>query len=128
MQDKIRRFMQGRYGVDSYSRFLLYVGVILAVISMLGKWRIVYGLAWILLIYSYFRVFSRHYAKRAAENQKYLKITYTLQNKFKRRGIRDRQHRIYKCPQCKQRIRIPRGHGKVEIRCPKCGKTFVRKS
>ena len=128
MQDKIRRFMQGRYGVDSYSRFLLYLGVVLAVISMLGKWRIVYGLAWIILIYSYFRVFSRKYTKRAAENQKYLRITYALRNRFRKRSARDRQHRLYKCPQCRQKIRIPRGHGKVEIRCPKCGKTFVRKS
>ena len=35
---------------------------------------------------------------------------------------------FYKCPGCGQRIRIPKGHGKIQIRCPKCNATFIRRS
>ena len=131
MRDKIQRFMQGRYGVDAFSRFLIMVGMVLAVISMLGKWTVFYILAWILLLLAYLRMFSRNYAKRAAENQTYLRLAGKLRAKWNsrgRRGTRDKQYHIYKCPECKQKIRIPRGHGKVEIRCPKCGRTFVKRS
>lgn len=129
MKDKIQRFMQGRYGVDALSRFLIMLGMVLAVISMLGKWTVFYILAWILLLYAYLRMFSRNYAKRAAENQVYLRLTGKLREKLGNRGrTRNKQYHIYKCPECKQKIRIPRGHGKVEIRCPKCGKIFVRRS
>ena len=131
MRDKIQRFMQGRYGVDAFSRFLIMMGMVLAVISMLGKWPVFYILAWILLLLAYLRMFSRNYAKRAAENQTYLKLTGKLREKWSSRGsqrTQSKQYHIYKCPECKQKIRIPRGHGKVEIRCPKCGRTFVKRS
>lgn len=131
MAEKFRRFMYGRYGVDSFSRFLLVAGVILAVISSFTKLDILYLLGWICLIYSYIRVFSKKHAKRAAENQKYLQIMAKISSKLP--GLRDRSHRragyaVFKCPGCKQRIRVPAGKGKIEIRCPKCGRTFIKRS
>ena len=40
----------------------------------------------------------------------------------------DREHRIFRCPSCDQRVRVPRGRGKIEITCPRCGQTFVKRS
>lgn len=123
--------MQGRYGVDSLSRFLLIAGVVLVGISSIVDLWILYVIAWALLIYSYVRVFSRNHAKRAAENQIYLNRTYKIRSKcsqLKNRLAQSRYYHIYKCPGCKQKIRIPRGKGKIEIRCPKCSTTFVKKS
>lgn len=131
MMEKFRRFMMGRYGVDSFSKFLLVAGVVLACISSFTKLQILYFIGWAALLYSYFRVFSKNYAKRAAENQKYLQITAKISSKipgFKNRSSRNSQYTIFKCPGCKQKIRVPSGKGKIEIRCPKCGRTFIKRS
>lgn len=37
-------------------------------------------------------------------------------------------YRYFSCPQCGQSVRIPRGHGKVEITCPKCSAVFQKRT
>ena len=79
----------------------------------------------------YFRMFSRNLAKRHAENQKFLNFRYERTvgwNRFKKRTAQRKDYRFFKCPSCKQRVRVPRGHGKIEITCPKCRTCFVKKS
>lgn len=131
MKEKLIRFMYGRYGVDSFGKFLLGVGIALFLLSGFFDLRLFYTLAWAVLIYSYFRILSRNIYKRSAENQAYLKHTakvrnfwWTQKNLFRQR----KTHHIYKCPSCSQKIRIPRGKGKIEIRCPKCQTTFIKRS
>lgn len=135
MKEKLMRFMQGRYGVDQLSKVLLIAG--LAVVfgsALVGEGLIsvfFYILGWVLVIYCYFRTFSRNVAKRYAENQAFLTKTYGIRSFFqKQKNIwqQRRYYHIYTCPSCKQKIRIPRGKGKIEIRCPKCGATFIKKS
>lgn len=134
MKEKLIRFMQGRYGVDQLSKFLLILGLVVVVISALFDSRvslILYILGWVLVIYCYFRVFSRNIPKRYAENQAFLSKTYKIRTFFqKQKNIwqQRKTHHIYTCPSCKQKIRIPKGKGKIEVRCPKCGTTFIKKS
>lgn len=131
MREKFMRFMYGRYGMDQFSKFLVTVSMIGFVLSMLTRRNIFYYLALALLIYTYFRMFSRNHAKRIAENQLYWKYTDTFRKKwhvFKRDSAQRKTHHIYKCPTCGQKIRIPRGKGKIEITCPKCSTKFVKKS
>lgn len=135
MKEKLVKFMRGRYGVDSFSRFLLIVGLIAVLLSSFFGGRYIgtvcYLLGWIAIIYCYFRMFSRNVTKRYAENQTYLAKTYKLRTFFTRQKNLWKQRRIYhiyKCPNCRQKIRIPRGKGKIEIRCPKCSTTFIKKS
>lgn len=74
---------------------------------------------------------SRNTAKRYEENQRYVNFRYerTVQwNKFKKRMGQRKTYRFYKCPACRQEVRVPKGHGKIEISCPKCREKFIRRS
>ena len=129
------RFMMGRYGVDTFAKFTIYSGLILLLLSsfFIGHpvIRYVYYGSWILMIYSYFRVFSRNIQRRYAENQWFLARSVKLRSFYSRIQYQLKQrrtHHIYHCPSCKQKIRVPRGKGKIEIRCPKCSTTFVKRS
>lgn len=135
MKERLIRFMQGRYGIDQLSKFLLILGLIVVFLSVaLGEHPaalICYLIGWILVIVCYSRVFSRNVAKRYSENQKFLAKTYRIRTFFQRQKNIWRQRKvyhIYTCPSCRQKIRIPKGKGKIEVRCPKCGTTFVKKS
>ena len=134
MKEKFIRFMQGRYGVDQLSKFILILGLVFVVISALfnnALSLLTYILGWVMVIYCYFRIFSRNIPKRYAENQAYLAKTYKIRTFFgKQKNIwqQRKTHHIYTCPSCKQKIQIPKGKGKIEVRCPKCGTTVIKNS
>ncbi|MCI7813486.1 MAG: hypothetical protein SO016_00625 [Lachnospiraceae bacterium] len=129
IKDGFRRFMAGRYGADELSRFSMILLLILIVLSIFIRNAGLDSLILGLLIISYFRMFSRNTQKRYQENQKYLSIKNRIVGKIKKEqyimGQRKEYH-IYTCPNCKQKIRIPKGKGKLSIRCPKCGTEFVK--
>ena len=131
MREKLERFMAGRYGMDYLGRFTLITGLIVLIIAGWSGKPILTLIAWILIIYTYFRIFSRNVYKRSAENQKYLARTYKIRTFWARQKnmmAQRKTHHIYKCPTCRQKIRIPRGKGRIEIRCPKCNTTFIKNS
>lgn len=123
--------MYGRYGMDSLGKFTIGAGLVTIFLSTFLRWRFLPLLSWILIITAYYRMFSRNIYKRSAENQKYLQKTAKIRSFLasqKNIWSQRKTHHIYTCPSCKQKIRIPRGKGKIEIRCPKCGSTFIKKS
>ena len=135
MKEKLIRFMQGRYGIDQLSKFLLITGLAVVLLSAFfggpAVSMLLYIFGWGVVIYCYFRIFSRNVQKRYAENQAYLMKTYKIRNWFQNQKNIWQQRKvyhIYTCPSCKQKIRIPKGKGKIEVRCPKCGTTFIKKS
>jgi len=128
---KIQQFMQGRYGYDELSRFLAISGLVLILLSFIPYLRILYFFSIILLVWSWFRTFSKNIYKRQTERQKYLTIKNKISQKlmFYRNVLRDRKtHKYYKCPHCKAVVRISKpGKGKtITINCPKCGQGFTR--
>ena len=85
----------------------------------------------LLIVLIYYRMFSRNIQKRYTENQKYLSLENKVKRFFGRTKYIQEQRKdfhIYTCPQCRQKIRIPKRKGKVSVRCPKCGAEFVKKS
>ena len=130
MKEKLQRFMWGRYGNDRFNQFLMIVALVCLALSFFGL-RIFYVLALALLIYAYYRMFSRNMSKRSAENQWYLRKEMKVRSFIagkKKAFAQRKEYRIFKCPKCGQKLRVPRGKGKIAIRCRKCGEEFIRKS
>lgn len=119
-KEKFRQFMIGRYGVDDFSKFLLGAVIVCIVLSIFIHSMVWEFLVLLLLVYSYYRMFSKNITARYKENQKYqLMVTHLKQL---------RTHHFYRCPGCRQKIRVPRSGGKrVEITCPKCKTKFIKK-
>lgn len=119
----VQRFMMGRYGTDKLNILLLSVGLAVTAINLFINQAVVnlvlMLLGWLLMGLVIFRTLSRNTYKRYRENRKYLML---LQR------IRDREHRYYDCPKCRQQVRVPRGKGKIAITCPKCREKFIKKT
>ena len=119
----LRRFMAGRYGTDRLNMAILCAGLVLVIIYGLVPnaalklilWAASYGL----MIWAIFRSLSRNTYKRYQENRKFLQF-------FDR--LKDREHRYFDCPKCRQMVRVPRGKGKISITCPRCREKFVKKT
>ena len=130
-RERLQQFMYGRYGMDAYGKFLSWTSIVLLIISMLTRLDVLYYVALAVLVYCYFRVFSRNVQKRYQENCTYYRYTNKIRDFFKRQksyAQQSKTHHIYKCPQCKQKIRVPRGKGRIEITCRTCGTKFIKKS
>lgn len=116
-------FMAGRYGTDKLNMVILCAGLVASILSAaipiapvnLIFWALSYGL----MIWAVFRCLSRNTYKRYQENRKFMQLVDR---------VKDRQHRYFDCPKCRQTVRVPRGKGKISITCPRCAEKFVRKT
>lgn len=118
----LMRFMQGRYGTDKLNSVILWMGLIVCLVSVfVSGWAnlVLVLLSYVLLGTAMFRTLSRNTYKRYQENRRF---TFFLQR------IKDREHRYFACPKCRQSVRVPRGKGKISITCPKCREKFVKKT
>ena len=120
---RFRNFMVGRYGTDKLNMVILCAGLAVCFVSAffhnpkvnLLLTAVSYGL----MFWALFRSFSRNTYKRYQENRKFLQF-------FDR--LKDRDHRYYDCPKCRQVVRVPRGKGKIAITCPKCRERRIKKT
>ena len=123
LQYRTAQFMQGRYGMDKLNIAILLLSLLVSILSSLMRGAlsclILAALSYALMILAIFRCLSRNTYRRYNENSRYLLFVNCL---------KDRQHRYFRCPKCRQMARVPRGKGKISISCPRCGEKFVRKS
>ena len=123
IRQAIQRFMLGRYGTDKLNMWILGAGLILCIISLfvpiLGVNLALTAGSYILMGLAIFRTFSRNTYKRYRENRRFLLMLDR---------IKDRDHKYFDCPKCRQPVRVPKGKGKIMITCPKCKEKFPGKS
>lgn len=137
LKEKIARFFYGRYGMDKFGYFIVIISLVLSLASSLlgGVSNILsyalWVLSYVLLAYEIFRMLSKNRMARYKENQAYLGIWNSTKKFFKLNfsKIRDaRTHRYFACPNCKNSLRVPKGHGEITITCPVCKTKFDRKT
>ena len=124
------RFMTGRYGMDQLNLALIVLFLALYVVFLFTHLLVVDILVLVLLFFSLFRMLSRNLSRRRAENARFLQLVRPVCRRFKscRTRMQDREHRYFRCPNCGQQMRVPRGKGRITVHCRSCGATFEEKS
>ena len=119
----VRHFMQGRYGTDKLNTAILITGLVACLLPMFIPFApvklLLTAVSYGCMFWAIFRTLSRNTYKRYQENRKYLRFLDRL---------KDRDHRYFECPRCKQTVRVPKGKGKIAISCPKCQEKFIKKT
>ncbi len=144
------RMMQGRYGNDEFSQFLMIAGIVVIFASNFLRIGLLHTIGWVMLFYAYFRVMSRNIPKRQQENFKFLQMkakflggrnkNTSAKSSWKQKRAQKQQqadysqkqqqadvenYNYYRCRNCGQIVRVPKGKGTVKITCPECKNTFT---
>ena len=150
-------FQQQRRGIDELSRTMLIAALVLSIIGMIvsksvGWLRIVLSLlSGALLVLIVIRMTSKNFNKRYQENMNDLTYETAVKDWFRRvfhpksagtsysaprakRAHKNpsfselKQFKYLICPQCAQRLRVPRGKGRIRVTCTNCGNVFETRS
>lgn len=126
-----QRWMQGRYGYDEFSRFLIGASIVFLILSCARVLWFMYFVALACMIWAIYRCCSKNITVRLVERDKFLKITQKPHKFFSVQKMKwkDRKtYKYFKCSGCGATLRVPKGKGKIEITCPKCHKSEIKQS
>ena len=132
-RDALYRFMYGRNGVDALNWALFAVELVLSLLSSFVRVQAVaatlYFLSVVLMFIVLIRIFSRNLTQRRAENARFLSWWAPKMDAMRGAKARraDKAHKYVRCS-CGAYCRVPKGVGKVELTCPKCGRKTVIKA
>ncbi len=137
----------GRYGVDKLNRTVVFLALAIAVVNIFIPYGtvkfILSSVSTVLVILAVLRMFSKDFTRRSMELQKYMQIETAVKqwwwrvkaklSKYSIKSIKERRYyaknfKYYRCPRCLQKLRVPKGKGKIRITCAKCGNKFEAKS
>ena len=131
MRDFLRNFMRDRYGPDHLSIAMIVLSFVLSLLYGLFSLTPLLYLSYIIFALALYRMLSRDIYRRRKENDKFIRYWWPVKTKISRRvsSIKQRKtHKFIKCPGCKNTLRIPRGKGKLQVNCPKCGERFIKRT
>lgn len=151
MNNYRKPFFSGRNGADELSVTLVVLSVVLFLAAPIFDEKYIQGifllLGGILFVLGILRSLSTNIGKRRHENQVFLDLfrSETKEEKERRkreaeekrereklrkerRKEEEKTHAFFRCPQCGKELRVPKGKGKIKIRCPNCSHEFIRKS
>jgi ribosomal protein S27E len=138
----MNRVMAGRYGADQLTFALLIAYGVLILIARFISFYFLSLAALLILVWCFYRMLSRNLSARWRENERFLKFWRSVAGWFRHlrnrvagaggnasQRVRDRKtHRYFRCPKCKNTLRVPKGKGKIAITCPVCGTEFIKKT
>jgi predicted RNA-binding Zn-ribbon protein involved in translation (DUF1610 family) len=131
----MREFKRTHNGSDELGMALLILSLALNLVSVAFGipivMAIIQALSFLSFAGSIFRFFSKNKSARVAENYKFTHIKETVSQYIKDQKYylkESKTHKFYSCPTCGTVCRVPKGKGKIKIKCPNCGNSFVKKT
>ena len=133
----IKEVMSRRCGLDELNYFIIIAAFILIGIALFSSKVIALILGAACVVLCFGRSFSKKVEQRAKENAFYMRYMggivklcgyLKLCVMMKIKSIRDAEYVYFVCRSCGQIIRVPKGKNKVNIRCPKCSATFIKRT
>lgn len=134
LMDRFRQWMVGRYGSDQLNVALLVLYLLCSVITSFTGWIVLLVASYALILLVFYRMFSKNISKRYEENQKFMKVFAPVRNQAIKKSNQsakqraDKAHKYFRCKNCGQMIRVPRGKGKIAITCPRCRQEFIKRT
>lgn len=130
-QRKMMEWLQGRQGPDDLAVFSMNLAIVVVVVNLFARVSWLGWVALVLIVYSMFRIQSKNLGARARENEAFLKALGPARPWVQNPRAAWAELRAYKhvkCASCKQRVRVPRGKGKLRVTCPRCKTKFEVRS
>ena len=133
MLNRIKTFLQGRYGNDTLNIFLLLLGCIVSLLLTLfipSRFFYLRSLGFLIYLVALLRALSTNFPKRQKENAKFLEVSEPWRKYLfkKYNQYQDKAHKYYNCPGCHRTLRVPSGKGKINITCPHCNRQFTKRT
>jgi len=127
----LRNIMTGRYGPDQLGITMTVTSLVIYFLYGLLAFTPLMIVSYVILILAVFRIMSRNIQRRRAENDRFIRYWWPVKTKISRVKTELSQrktHKFFKCPSCRNNLRVPKGKGTLQITCPKCGERFIKKT
>ena len=134
MRQLFSQLLIGRNGFDLLNKLLLVAAILLWVASrfLSGGWSNVFFYLFLLCAgVCIFRTISRNISRRREENRRVTEMVDRFRGRsetFSNRKEQWIEYKVFKCPSCGMKMRVPRGEGKIRVTCRQCGAVFDKKS
>lgn len=130
-QRRLMEWLRGRQGPDDLAVFSVNLAIVIVLVNVFARtgWLGWVGLA--LVAYAMFRIQSRNLGARARENEAFLRALGPARPWVQNPRAAWAELRAYKhvrCSSCQQRVRVPRGKGRLRVTCPRCKTKFEVRS
>lgn len=127
MREKLRNFMAGRNGFDQLCVAQAVAAIVLNLLARLTQRDFFALLSSILVVWMFYRALSRDLGRRQGENLRFLGTGSRIRtdvSAWRTRQKQRREFKFFRCPGCRNWLRVPRGKGKLQVTCPRCGHRF----
>lgn len=131
IQRSAAEWSYGRNGTDELGSAVANLAIVIIFVDLFINTHWLNWVGLVLITYAWFRISSKNITARARENEAAIKkagpVVHFLANPLA--TIKENKEYVHlACPSCGQKVRIPRGKGKVRITCPKCHTRFDGKA